>query len=324
MRRRFEDHTERVLYLRSIPVAATQPAAVLHVIASQLREREYEKGAAVQREGEPVTSMHLFVGGKVQLLRGGAPVGTLTPPQSLGFLGILARGEASYDAIAAEPTRSLELTTSALLEVMEDHFSLYSAALKYVAERLLAEMSELPTEALALPFTDDPEPPRELDLVERIFYLRKIAAFAHANVNSLTVMSRRLVERRYAPGDVLFRVGDPSGLAPMIVSGYVRCTSGDGKKTFRYGPGTIVGGVESLADRPRWYTAVAETRLVILEGRTDTLVDLFEDNFIMAGDFLAAVSSYLQVILARKIAAGQSTLGVMRDVSSLGAVPVGT
>jgi CRP-like cAMP-binding protein len=323
MPRRFEDHTERVLYLRSIPVAATQPADVLHVIASQLQPCEFEAGAAVQKEGSPVLSMHLFVGGKVKLLRGGVEVGELAPPQSLGFLGILARGEASYDAIASEPTRSLELRTSALIEVMEDHFSLFVAALRYVAERLLAELMELPSEALSLPFTDEPEPPHALDLVERIFYLRQIGAFSRANVNALTVMSRGLTERRYAPGDVLFRAGEPSGPAPMLVSGRLRCTTPDGARSFRYGPGTIAGGVESLAERPRWFDAVAETRVVVLEGHTDKLLDIFEDNFAMAIEFLAAVSSYLQLVLGRKIAAGQSTLGVPRDVSQLGAVPVG-
>jgi CRP-like cAMP-binding protein len=323
MRRRFEDHTERVLYLRSIPVAATQPANVLHVIASQLHEREFEKGAAIQREGEPVTSLHLFVAGKVKLLRGGAEVGALAPPQSIGFLDILARGEATYDAITDEPTRSLELKASALLEVMEDHFSLFTAALRYVGERLLAELFDLPSEALSLPFTEEPEPPHELDLVERIFYLRKISAFARANVNALTVMSRGLIERRYEPGEVLFRSGEPSGPAPMVVSGRILCKTPDGTKTFRYGPGTIAGGIESLADRPRWFTATAETRLVVLEGNTDKLLDVFEDNFVMAADFLAAVSTYLKMILSRKVAAGQSTLGVLRDVSALGAVPVG-
>ena len=323
MRRRFEDHTERVLYLRSIPVAAMLPPETLHVIASQLREREFPSGTPIQREGEPVTSMHLFVAGRVKLLRDGAEVGALAPPQSLGFLGILARGEASYDAIAAEETRSLELKTSALLEVMEDHFALYLASLRYVAERLLAELSELPAEVLSLPFTDAPAPVHELDLVERIFFLRTLGAFSRANVNALTVMSRGLVERRCPAGQVLWRVGEPPGAVAMIVSGTMSCETADGAKSFRYGRSTIAGGVEGLADRPRWFTATAETPLVFLEGHTDKLLDVLEDNAAMAAEFLAALATYLQLVVSKKIAAGQSTIGVPRNVSSLGAVPVG-
>lgn len=43
-----------------------------------------------------------------------------------------------------------------------------------MAERLLAELMELPSEALGLPYKDEPMPESlELDLVERIFFLRK-------------------------------------------------------------------------------------------------------------------------------------------------------
>ena len=42
----------------------------------------------------------------------------------------------------------------ALLDIMEDHSEMFFASLRYVAERLLAELKELPEEALNLQVGD--------------------------------------------------------------------------------------------------------------------------------------------------------------------------
>ena len=48
--------------------------------------------------GEPIMAMEFLMEGKLSLVRGGHEIGTLAPPQSLGFLGILARGESEVCA----------------------------------------------------------------------------------------------------------------------------------------------------------------------------------------------------------------------------------
>ena len=323
--RRIFDITERIIYLRSIPVAAALPPAVLHVLAGYMRERSFAVGHELLREGDPIESLILFTEGGVRLTRQGKAVGELVAPQTLGFLGILARGDSPYDARIEKETRALELRADALLEVMEDHFDFFAASIRYVAERLLQEVQELPEAALNLPFQDEPMPlEEELDLVERIFFLRKIGAFSNANVNALAVVANQVVERRFGPGELLWRAGDPSVHSLMIVSGTVACASAGRTKRFRYGPGTIVGGVEGLAGQPHWYDVVTETPVLALEAHSDKLLDLFEENYAMAMDFMAALAGYLQHIINQKLAQGVTgVVAVPRDVSSLGAVPVG-
>jgi len=321
-RSRFVDLTERIIYLRSIPVAAGLPPEVLHVIASNMRERTFPAGATILREGDPLDEMHLFTAGAVRLRKQGKDVGVLRPPQSLGFLGILANGESPYDAVVETEAQSLELGADALFEVMEDHFSLAHSSIQYVSERLLAELLEMPAEGLGIPFKDVPLPEHPLDLVDRILFLRSLKAFERGNVNALAVMSNSVTERRFADGEPLWRSGEQSERVLLIVSGRVACHAPDGRK-WAFGPKTVVGGPEALSRKPHWYDASSQGATVALEQSTNKLLDVFEENFALTRDFLIVISGLLQGLLDRKMAAGQSSIAVPRNVSALGAVPVG-
>jgi CRP-like cAMP-binding protein len=322
--RRFVDVTERAIYLRSIPVAAELPPRVLHLVALSLEEREVAAGTVLLRAGEPPAGLHLLTRGKLALKQGSAEVGRLEPPQSIGFLDILARTDSSFDAVATEPTSTLELRADRLTELMEDHFSLLVATLRYAAERVLAEMQELPEQALAIPPETMPIaiPDRGLDLVERVLILRNMAVFRRTNVNALSVMSENMPEVRVPAGTTLFDIGESPSFSAFLVQGTVRCSTADGR-SFAYGPGTAVGGVESLAGRTRWYRAVTETEVVYLRGSADYLVDMMEDNFDLGRDFVAMLATGLKMMVGRKLASGGAALDKKREVSGLGAVPVG-
>jgi CRP-like cAMP-binding protein len=321
---RWVDLTERILLLRSIPVGAMLPPPVLKTIATCIRERNFAAGEVVMRQGEPIDALYLLTEGSLALTRSGQALGRLVAPQTLGFLGIIARSEGTYDATAEVDMKALELDNATLVELLEDHFSFLNATLRYAAERLYYEMQELPAEALSLssielPF---PLPSRELDMVERILFLRTMSTFGNANLNALAVMSEQMRELRFAPGTRLWSEGDIADRSLFIVSGKVACETGDGRR-FHYGSANVAGGVEALALKPRWYAATAETAVVALEGRADELIDLFEDNFTMAMDFIGVLATGLVALLERKAAMGVQPLAIKRNVSKLGAVPVG-
>ncbi len=320
--RRFVDLTERMIYLRSIPVAAMLPPPVLRAIAAYLRERTFEEGEMLMRMGEPIMALELLTEGKLALVRAGRELGTLAPPQSLGFLGILARSDGTYDATAVARTRSLELAADALIELLEDHFSLLHATLMYLSDRLLYELMELPPQMLGFPFDEAIKVgDKEIDLVERILLLRRMSGFKRTNVNALAALSQQLTEVRFPAGTQLWKRGDSPDRSLFIASGVVVCKKEAGE--WRYGPGTAVGGLENLASKPRWYDAETETPLVALEGKGEGLLDMFEDNFSMAMDFVSMMAESLVGVLERRAAMGQAPLQVMRNVSKLGAVPVG-
>jgi CRP-like cAMP-binding protein len=317
------DLTEKMLHIRQIPVGAMLPPPLLRVIAAHLRERTFAAGTRLMRRGEPIDGLHMLIDGGVSLTREGASLGELDAPQTLGFLGILARQDGPYDATAKVDVRALELETDTLLELFEDHFELLAATLRYLAERLYFDMQDLPQEALGIPPSElGPVPDRPLDLVERIMFLRTSTGLTQASINALAVMARQMDEVRVKAGTTFWNVGDPGDRVLFILEGTVHCKTADGRE-FRYGPGTGAGGVESLAEKPRWYGVTAETDVVGLLGRSEQLMDIFEIHFRMAMDFVAMLARAEIGLLARRATLGQKPLAALRDVTKLSGVRVG-
>lgn len=317
------DLTERMLHLRQIPVATMLPSPVLRMLAGMLRPRTFVDGEAVLRKGAPLESMYLLTDGALSLVRGGAPFGELRAPQTVGFLSIIARQDAPYDAVARGEVGAYELETDALLDFFGDHFELLEATLRYFAERLYFEFQTLPQEMLGIPAVDMGKvPDRPLDLVEKILFLRKSSGFATANVNALAALSRQLEEVRFSRGTQLWAPGDRGDRVIFLLEGTIRCVATDGRN-FSYGSGTGVGGIEAIADRPRWYTATAETDIVGCWGHTENLFDLFEHQQRMAMDFVAMLARAQAGLLERKAKLGQNPLAVVREAKKLGTVRYG-
>lgn len=131
--------------------------------------------------------------------------------------------------------------------------------MRYLAERVYFEFLELPAQMLGMASVDLGEvPERTIDIVEKVLYLRKTSGFATANVNALAVMARQLEEVRLPAGTQIWKAGDPGDRGLTLLKGTVRCVVPDGRE-FTYGPGTGMGGIDALADRPRWFSATAET-----------------------------------------------------------------
>ncbi len=112
--------TERILHLRAIPVGTLLPPPVLNIIATHLKERIFKKGQVLVKHGEMVGGLHLLVEGALRLSSKGKELVVMTPPQSFGFLAILARTESTYDVEFTEDSVTLELETEALYELLED------------------------------------------------------------------------------------------------------------------------------------------------------------------------------------------------------------
>jgi CRP-like cAMP-binding protein len=312
-----------MLHLAQVPVAAMVPPSVLRAIATNLEPRTLQPGEMAMRQGEPIDGMLLLTDGGLSLTRDGASIGELKAPQTIGFLAILARQESTYDAVANTEVHGFELETDTMMELFEEHFSLFLATLKYLAERMYFDFQELPQEALGIaPMDLGVIGTRKLDLVERVLMLRGISAFANANVNAIATMVRSMEEIRVPAFTKLWEVGEAPDRACFLLEGTVACRTADGR-IFKYGPGTSVGGIELLANRPRWYEVLTETPIVGLWGQADDLIGLFEHQFRMAMDFVAALARAQLGLIARRAQLGHNPLAAVRAVSKLGTIKYG-
>jgi CRP-like cAMP-binding protein len=282
---------ERMLHLKRVPMLSGLAGPEVAVIADAAAERFFAKGAVVFREGEPVGSVHFVVQGALATFRRGARVGRVGPGGGVGGLAVFARDPLGSEVVADEDTLTLELDADAVVEVLEDHFPILHHMLRETSRRaidLLTRFGLDPTVGIPECPVDRPGP-GDLDLVDRIFFLRRMSVFRRSSITALAEMARAMAQVRFEPGTILWREGEPSPGIFLLRAGQLRAT-GSGGVRFHPGPGFPLGALEALADRPRWYEAVCETPVVALQGHMGVLVDVFEDNPGMALDYLAVVA----------------------------------
>ncbi|HUG55342.1 MAG TPA: cyclic nucleotide-binding domain-containing protein [Vicinamibacteria bacterium] len=299
---RISGPVERILYLKRLPIVSTLGGAQLASVAEQMGERFFPRGSVMLREGEPPAALFFPVEGVVHITRGGRVLGHAGPGLAVAPFHLLARDEQGVGAVAETDTLALELPADRLVEICDDNFAVLHHVIREVSRQIVDQVVKVPGAVtfLGAPGEEARTPARELDLVERIFFLRRAPVFTKASISALAQLSRGLTEVRLPAGVTLWREGEPTGWASMIVSGRVRCTSSRGH-AFTPGPGVALGALDAVADMPRWFDAVTETPVVALQGNMQTLVNVFEDNFAMAMEYLSVTARWLLVILERSL-----------------------
>src|SRR5262245_16602132 len=289
-------HVQRVLFLKKSRFTGTLPSSDLALIAEYLRERTFAPGDVLHAEGEPVPALHFLAEGTVVLLQGGVPVAHALRGAELGGLEMVARSPAQFTAVAETEALTLELTAEAEAEMLEDHFGIYHAVLRQTCREIIDYHRRFPKEASAVlppPVPVGTLPERELDLVERIFFLRRAPPFQRSSINALAELSRAITEVRFEPGTVLWSESYSARGIFLVVSGLVKAASPRFGFEMTVGAGGPLGIVEALAQIPRWYEATVVEPTVVLTGDVETFVDVLEDNFEMAMDYLAVIARWL-------------------------------
>jgi CRP-like cAMP-binding protein len=285
---------ERILHLKQLPIIGTLPSSDLALVADRMTERFFKRGEWLLREGEPARAFYAVLDGNLHVTREGKTIGHSRPGGVVGGFAILGRDPRGLSVRAEADTLALEVEADAVFDILEDNFGIMHHVLREIARQLITTIARQPNPWAHIPIPPDPAVarPGELDLVERIFFMRNSSPFRRASINALAELSRGLTEVRPEAGTTLWKAGDPAGFVSLIVSGEVTCTTPAGAVQ-NLGPGTPLGSIEATAERPRWYTAVTRTPVTALNGPVDTLVDVFEDNFGMAMDYTAVMARWL-------------------------------
>lgn len=285
-------HLERVLVLKSFSGLRSLSAETIGALAEHAEDRFFPAGTEIYAEGAPVTHIQYILEGKVELRRGGALVRALEGRSVVGGLAALSRTSDGQQCVAVEDTYTLEVAHEDMMDVFEDNFSMLVVVIQAVSRGIIETRLEGgPTAGFSCEIHEQAVPDRELTLVDRLFYLRKSLAFAPGRVEALAEMAIDARERHIPAGTRLWSVGDPAPNWYVVISGIIK--GANDSQEFRLGPTDTAGALGSMAEVPRWFDAVAETDLVVLELTNEGILDVLEDNIDVAIHMLRAMSGAL-------------------------------
>ncbi|NNE44686.1 MAG: cyclic nucleotide-binding domain-containing protein [Gemmatimonadetes bacterium] len=307
---------ERALFLRALQPLGGLAQQDVPVLAEHARERTFRAGEALYRDGLRPRSFQIIVEGSVHARGGeyldGADLGSR---DSVAFLSILAARDEGINAVAKEDVVALEFEDEVFYDILEDNFEIANTIIRQLAGATLRVRRQVPSGSYFAPDEGKLDvPDRPLNLVERILMLRRPGSpFMNASLDAITQIARTIRQVSYPAGHTIWKTGDRSDAAYIILSGTVACTTQWGLSRFRAGPGYPLGNLERFSRDPRWYTAITETPCRCVVNETEALLDVFEDNFDMTLGFLRAMARRVISIseeagsVARPVAAGSTT-----------------
>jgi CRP-like cAMP-binding protein len=322
---RFVGPLERAAFLRTIGPLAAVDVADLAAFAENARESRYSAGDLILEHGSRVCAYHVVVEGRVRVEGGEHPTPVeLGPRGAFGFLSMLCNAEEGIEARALEDTLVLTIEDDVFFDILEDNFAILVNLVRNLARVTLAERRRTPPDTYLAPAEGllRKKPSDSIDLVERIALIRRPGSpFERASLEALARLARATPEIRFRAGETIWRTGDPTDHAIVLVAGEVECLAPDGRTMFRVGPGYPLGNLERFTDDPRWFTARAKTDVLGLRGDTEVFLDLLEDHFDMALDLVTTMARNVLRIRRDLAERGVALAPLPSDVQPLAPTP---
>ena len=270
---------ELLVALKAVAPFASLPPEDLALLVERSTLRTFGPGASVVARGATVDAIHVVVDGSLVEERAGQAWALREPYEIVGGVDALAGSNADVEVRAKVATRTLEIERETLLDVCYDRFDVLSAIATGVATMAMAARHRLGTtagfgRAAAAP-SDGPS--HELNLAERVAFLRSLPLSLDGAVLTLAGIAARTAQVTLEAGETVWRTGDRADHVLLIVSGVLDCAVGEGIR-FALGPREAAGVLDALAAVPRWYDATASTRVVALRTRLADVMDILEDD----------------------------------------------
>jgi CRP-like cAMP-binding protein len=281
---------DRLLLVHSINNLGELSEHAMVLLAEHAKERHFQAGELIRREGTPISVVHFVVRGEVVVSRKGTELIVAVDGGTIGMVSLLARDPWGVKAVARTPSHTLEIPAEVILDVYEESRSFLRAAIKYSALGLLGRRGNLPVSATYEPGDDlgvrAEQPPT---LVERIIEMRTNPLFADRNLDAVVDLARIGEWVTIEPGTPVWEIGDEASFYLAMSYGRLRCTTADGKTACVAGNYTL-GIMDSLGQSPRTYRAVAETELQGVKVDVRGMLVVLETHHDLAMDLLANIS----------------------------------
>jgi CRP/FNR family transcriptional regulator len=130
------DPVSPVQQLMNVPIFKDLPARSLESLARSMRERTYEPGAVIVRQGDPRVGFFLITDGVVEVSHDGHHVRDLGPGEFFGEMALMEERPRSATVTAKERTRCLQLVRWDFRAVLKENPDLAVRMLEVVVQRL--------------------------------------------------------------------------------------------------------------------------------------------------------------------------------------------
>jgi CRP-like cAMP-binding protein len=294
---------ERIHALRGMFGATGPSTASLAALAAQLDAVRMPAGTIVQQVGGPGSIIYFVLEGELVVEREGKPFGVFGARSVVGVLPAFARDPQTFVTTVTKDAVALRLRFDDMMEVFEDHFDMLQSALSGMSRNTI-ELRRLirPHAGYEAAQRPDPEEPatEPLGLIERMLVLRSSLA-VHTHIDELAELARAAQEVHFPRGGVLWDENNDATHMLILVCGRVSCHTSDGL-FFKFGPGDLVGALDTISGTPRWFTAHADSRVMALAVERDALLDLVEDQAELGFDILRMLAQVLTMLRERVVA----------------------
>lgn len=131
-----------VEYLKKVPIFDKLPAKELESIARSLKERVYEPGTAIVKEGDPGVGFFLITKGRVEVSHRDHRIRDLGPGEYFGEMALMEERPRSATVTAKERTTCLQLVRWDFRALLKENPDLAVRMLEVVVQRLREHPAE--------------------------------------------------------------------------------------------------------------------------------------------------------------------------------------
>lgn len=219
--------------LRQLVQFAHLDAAQRALLADCAARRACAAGAVVLKEGEPTAEAYVVEAGRVRIQRstpyGSFTLATLGPGEIFGEAAFVDKNARSGDAIADGACELIVLDPQALTAAMERD-QRFAIALYWTFWKTLSKKLRRTNDTLAAFFTHSarpperkPPPPPDPTGEFRVDMAAKRSLFQEQRLSGLEInfLASLSQERKFKPGDVIFREGEPGDAMWVVLEGRV-------------------------------------------------------------------------------------------------------
>jgi CRP-like cAMP-binding protein len=285
---------DRALFLKAQPYFEGLAPNLLALLASHGEEEFFPAGSWIRRAGEAIDRVHFFGAGRLAVdhaFEGRRGTVEIEAPGAIGLSDHFAGTPVPPAVRAVVDTFCLSLATADFDQILEDHFALVHVIARASCDSAVASFKSQAaarSDESGFEEADEIDTPATLDLVQRLARARRAPFFKGTNLTLLAELIKLDEPERIAPGEAVWREGDPIERMCLILDGRFRTDGRFG--TAHAGAGAVLGAWEIAATGPRFEGWIAEAPSRILSIERELFVDLLEDHFELAQTYLRRVS----------------------------------